>query len=189
MPLPSNWGAYLGDGTATGGARDSTFTTQEGWQQALQWVKQFDPNASIQGTQTPSGDQGQYLSFNNSLLPTNSMGGKGILGAANVDALQDANHYVGPRAQDANLGNIGSSAYAQRSLTDRGTWLDVVGPLLVGGFAGLGGGGFNLISSLMQKAPQFLGGLNSLFTQPQQQLTPQQIALMQMMQQGQGPGG
>ena len=65
--LPFNWGQYLGDGTATGGARDNTFTTQQGWQQALDWVKQFDPNASIMGTQTPTGDQGQYLSFNNSL--------------------------------------------------------------------------------------------------------------------------
>ena len=184
--LPFNWGQYLGDGTATGGARDTTFTTQQGWDQALNWVRQFDKDASIQAN--TNGQEGQYIAFNNALLPQNAMGGNGIMGAVNLQALQDRGHYIGPQAQDQNLGQIGNSLYGQKTLTDRGTWLDIVGPLLVGGLAGLGGGGFNLISSLMQKAPGLLSQGNQFLNQGPSWAN-QQNTFWQQMLQGRGPGG
>lgn len=173
--LPQNWGRYL----ATVPQEDLD-TNSEAAQQALQWVRQYDPNAQYTSGAAASGNAGSFLQYDMSKLPQNVTGGRGIQGIQNLGGLADAGRYAGPKLpSDPIYGNVGSSLFP---IQDRGTWLDIVGPLIVGGAAGLGAGGFNMISSLMQKLPT-VARMGSAMMSPQQ-LTPQQIALLQMLRGG-----
>jgi len=178
MNLPVDWGKYLGGGDATTGARGMTGTTQEGWDQALNWARAFDSNAAIRANE--DGTEGQYISFNRALAPMNQMGGRGIENATNLDGLADAKRYTGPVAQDSNLGNIGYSPLAQRQLTDRGTWLNIVGPLVVGGLAGFASGGLGALGNAMTKAPSFLNNLSSSLGGGNT-MTPQQMLILRLL--------
>lgn len=154
MAIPSNWAAYLGDGTATGGVRDGLGTTQEGWHEALKWVQKYDPTASLQVAMQPGGEAGQYLQFNNKLLPQNVTGGRGIEGIARLPGSGEKLVNGGAVFEDPNFGRV---TFPQ-NLAEKGPSLvDIIGPLIVGaatmggGLAGLAPGmasaGFDLAGS------------------------------------------
>ena len=187
LTLPSNWGQYIGVGSPLD-ARDTTFTTPEGWDQSLAWVRQYDPNASIEGTTMPTGEGGQYLKFDQSKLPMNAMGGQGIEGILNLQGLQNTGPYRGPRTQDVNFGDVGSTRFMNTLGGNERGLADILGPLVVGGFAGLGAGGFNLLGNVISKLPNLQNMFSNAFN-PQQQIPQEQLVLMRLMQQQQQQQG
>ncbi len=186
LSLPSNWGQYIGVGSSLD-ARDPAFTTQEGWDQSLAWARQYDPTASIQVANTPGGDPGQYIQFDQSKMPMNAMGGQGIEGILNLQGLQNTGPYRGPRTQDTNYGDVGSTRFMNTLGGNERGLADILGPLVVGGAMGLGAGGFDLLGSIVQKLPNLQNMFSNAFN-PQQQIPPEQLMLMRLMQQQQGGG-
>ncbi len=60
--------------------------------------------------------------------------------------------------------------------------VDILGPLLVGGFAGLAGGGLGMMGNLVSKAPQLLNSLSPLLGGGgAPTMTPQQLFLLQLL--------
>lgn len=180
MPLSSNLWSVLGNGTGLGGGNADT--TAEDLQTTLGFAKQFDPNASIGWT--PEGNQ--YVNFNNSLLPQNVLGGRGIEGIARMPGSGERLGNKGLTFNDPTFGQV----TAPWNLQENGpSMVDILGPMIVGGLAGLGGGGFNLISSLMQKGPGLLSNFSNLMGGGGNTMSPQQLMLLRLMSMRNGGGG
>jgi hypothetical protein len=147
-------------------------------QAALQAALQYDPNAHLE-SYSDFGDGGntqQQLIFDRSKLPAQQAGmapvptwlagGRSSTGGtflANPNALYN----------DANYGTLTPSSNIRGG--NNSTWLDTVGPLLVGGAIGLGGG-FSMFGNLFSKLPNVASMVSNYMQQPAA-LSPQQIAL------------
>lgn len=160
------------------------FDSTEAAQAALARIKQFDPNASITGSYTGYGDGGgQYgsvLNFDQSKLPAQAIPGSVNVGMYGRDRLFNNNLVY----NDPNYGAVSAPANVKYQTS---TWLDTVGPMLVGAFGGALGGS-SLLSSLLSKAPQignmasnlfgggspFLGGGSST-------ISPQQMLMLRLL--------
>jgi hypothetical protein len=168
-PFDFRLASLLGNGTAIGGG--NTTASAEDMQRALAFAKQYDPNASIDWE-----GQGQFLKFNNALMPQNVLGGRGIEGIArgtpgsgeklaNPDAVLD----------DPIFGRV----TAPQNLREKGpSMVDILGPLMVGGFAGLAGGGLGLLGNAVSKAP---GMISNVFSRGPESMSPQMMALLRYL--------
>ncbi len=139
MPSPFDFrlASLLGNGAGIGGVDPNA--SAEDFQNALGWVRQFDPNASI-GWE----GQNQRLNFNNALLPQNVLGGHGILGIARgTPGSGERLAMPGAVVDDPVYGRVTTP----QNLQEKGTsMVDIIGPLMVaaatmgGGLAGLAPG-------------------------------------------------
>ena len=149
-------------------------------QAALQAALRYDPNAHLE-SYSDFGDSGggmqQQLIFDRSKLPAPQVQGlvpyignpnnPGPSTLANPNALFNDPNY-GPMTAQANI----------RSRNDT-TWLDTVGPLVVGGAIGLGGG-FSMLGNLLSKLPN-VAQMASGFMNRAPAISPQQLYLMQLL--------
>ncbi len=141
MPSPFDMrlASLISNGTAIGGGNMDA--SSQDWQSALNWVKQYDPNASLQWMGESGG---QYLNFNNSLLPQNVLGGHGIERIARGTPGSGERLAVpGAVVDDPIYGRVTTP----QNLQEKGTsMVDIIGPLMVaaatmgGGLAGLAPG-------------------------------------------------
>ncbi len=172
--LPYNLFSVLGTGTGLGGG-DANTSTQD-LEQALGFARRYDPNASIGWT--PEGNQ--YVNFNNALMPQNALGGHGIEGIARgVAGSGERLRSPGSVIDDPIFGRVTTP----QNLAEKGpSMVDILGPLLVGGFAGLAGGGLGMMGNLVSKAPQLLNSLSPLLGGGgAPTMTPQQLFLLQLL--------
>lgn len=190
MPAPFNFArmaALLGNGAGIGGV-DPNASAQD-LQGTLDWVKQFDPNASI-GWE----GQNQRLNFDNSLLPQNALGGHGILGIARgTPGSGEKLAAPGAVLDDPTYGRV----TAPDNLREKGpSMVGILGPLLVGASVGgfpalfsalsggaIGGGAASLgfAGNAALKAPQFLNNAADMFGGNQPTMSPQMMALLRLL--------
>jgi hypothetical protein len=203
LPL-TNWSQYLGMAAAPG-----QITNPGEADQFMAALHQYDPNARWNAVASGGGEGGSggeslnQLVYDNSKLPLNVTGQPGLIGIARGTP-GSGERLVNPNAvqQDPIYGPVTN----WRNLQEKGpSMVDVLGPLLVGGFAGALGG-FGMLGSIMSKLPNVAqigaGMLNQGAgaapvpmgnvapengVQSLQQLTPQQLMMLRLIRQ-QGGG-
>ena len=174
-PQAPLWGVLgLQGNQGSGGAAQNYL---EDPQAVLNRVIQFDPNAHLSPF-TYYGPEGvenrQQVVYDQSKLPQPKYPGAVFSGATplyNPQAVQ----------RDPNYGNV-TSPLNLNLMQNEHSWLDVVGPLLVGGAIGLGGG-FSALGSMFSKLPNIGQMASGFLNRPQvPTITPQQLALLRLMQ-------
>ena len=173
------WGSFTGPTAQTYWDYDPS-TTQMG-QQFLNAARQYDPNAGF--TQHQMGESGSpvyQLNFDQSKVPqinqnldmnkgdynpvyyspTSSAGMPENVYNQRYQHNFDTSRLYNPNAISNNP-ILGSYTPRANLRPERPNWMDYVGPLAVGGLAGLAGGGLGLIGNVMSRAPQFLSSLTN----------------------------
>ena len=155
----------------------SEFYDQAKAQAVLAQIRQFDPNASIteRANQLEGmGGSNWVLSFDQSKLPS----------LATPEASRHVGSYGSDRLRDESIifddPNYGPTTIPQNVKQRDSTWLDIVGPLLVGGFAGLASGGLGFLGNALMKAPRAAAGFFGTAASGQS-LTPQQALLLRAL--------
>lgn len=170
------WGSFM-----PGSGFDYDPSTTQMGQQFLDAIHKYDPNAKFVGETRGEGQPGNnYWSLQGDMSKIPGLG-KGVdLNQGDFDPLYysprsstgrteqnfidtqnhsfDSNSLYDPnwKWKDPILGQITSN----RNVKPQGTsWLDIVGPALVGGFAGLASGGLGVIGSALTKAPQMINSI------------------------------
>ena len=153
-----------------------TYSDPAAAQSALAAALQYDPNARLGTVSTFNGNDPsteQQLIMDPSKLPQaqtpglvpyigTGWGGNGPSTLANPNLVRNDPNW-GPMTIPQNI----------RSRNDS-TWLDTVGPLLVGGAIGLGGG-FSMLGSLLSKLPNVAQMASGMLQRPTvSAMTPQQ---------------
>lgn len=169
------WGYY--GGMQGGGAyMDQDPNQTQMGQQFLAAARKYDPNAQFTSTTDPnSGQTHWYTQFDSSKIPNFNKAidlNQGDFNPQYYSALDhgdteaafmknqshsfDTSQLYNPnyRGVDPILGQVTNRA----NLKPQGTsWLDIAGPLAVGGFGALAGGALSGLNSLFLKAPQTIG--------------------------------
>jgi hypothetical protein len=145
------------------GGVDEAEMNSERSQNMLTNLKKFDPNAQYVATYGGEGNlTGYTLNFDASKLPGPSggqlgQGGAGMSGVGSGNTFMPRFSTVQDKMSLINPGAVHNSSHYghitdNRNLMNKPGWLDWAGPMLVGGFGGLLGGG-GALASLLQKAP------------------------------------
>lgn len=144
-------------------------------QALLNSLHQYDPNAQFAPTYTNDGSLlGYQLQYDPSKLP--GVGNSGQLGGSNPSNAGGNSYASGsgfmpnfstvqPHMNLLNPNAVGNSPHygkvtSNENIYDKFDPMSVIGPLLVGGFGALAGGG-GVLASLLQKAPQALSGMSN----------------------------